>query len=140
MEKEAFLQDEREKLPRECQGKLPQGKKDELLCWLIHQLPWLPGARQLGHGSWLWPLDLGDKAGGELLQGGLELKKERTIVVEEVVHQPVLQQDVQAVPSGWLPPGHLWWRWSKMLDLLPSKLDNRCQRGGQAPHSWCGAL
>ena len=108
MKKEKFLQDEREKLPRECQGKLPQGKKEELLCCLTKPLPWLPGARQLGHGSWLWPLDLGGKGGGELLQGGLELKKEKTIVVEEVVHQPGLQQEVQAEGPGLLAPGHPW--------------------------------
>ena len=66
----------KEKLPQVCLGKQPLGKKEELLCWLTQQLPWLPGARQLGHGSWLWPLDLSGKGGGELLQGGLELKKE----------------------------------------------------------------
>ena len=108
MKKEKFLQDEREKLPQVCLGKQPLGKKEELLCWLTQQLPWLPGARQLGHGSWLWPLDLGGKGGGELLQGGLELKKEKTIVVEEVVHQPGLQQEVQAVAPGLLAPGHPW--------------------------------
>ena len=87
---------------------MPQEKKKTLPHWLMQLLPWLPGARQLRHGSWLWPLDLGGKAGGELLQGGLELKKERTIVVKEVVHQPRLQQEVQAEAPGLLAPGHPW--------------------------------
>ena len=70
--------------------------------------PWLLGARQLGHGSWLWLLDLDGKAGSELLQGGLELKKGETVVVKEMVHQPGLQQDLQAVAPGLLAPGHPW--------------------------------
>ena len=46
-------------------------------------------------------LDLGGKVGGgELLQDNLEMKKERKIVVKEMVHQPGLQQDVQAVAPG----------------------------------------
>ena len=67
----------------------------------MQQLPWLAGARQLRHGSWLWQLHLGDKVGGgELLQDNLEMKKERTIVVKEMAHQPGLQQEVQAVAPG----------------------------------------
>ena len=69
---------------------------------------WLPGARQLEHGSWLLQMDLGGKACCDLLQGGLELKKERTIVVQEMVHQPEPQQEVRAVAPGLLAPGHPW--------------------------------
>ena len=122
------------------EGRLfPLAEMRNLLLWQKQQLTWLPGARQRGHGFLLWLTDH-DGMVGELLQGGLEMEKEGTIVVEEMMHQPRLQQDLRAVASGWLPPGYPWWRWSRMLDLLPSKLDSRFQGGGQAPHSWCGAL
>ena len=58
-EKEKLHQNEGKKLPPEGQQKLPIEKKEKLPHLLMP--PWLPGARQLEHGSWLLQMDLGGK-------------------------------------------------------------------------------